>query len=79
MVGNHHCCLSTPPRNPAQDKIVEDAPHVAVAATQGMDFLLTWNCRQIANAEVIERLETEWLELGLLLPTLCTPEQLTGD
>jgi hypothetical protein len=60
-------------------KVVEDALHVAVAATQGMDFLLTWNCRHIANAEVIERLETACLELGLLLPTLCTPEQLMGD
>ena len=60
-------------------KVVEDALHVAVAATQGMDFLLTWNCRHIANAEVIERLEAACLELGLLLPTLCTPEQLMGD
>src|SRR5580704_9567279 len=37
-------------------KAVEDALHVALATAQGMDFLLTWNCRHIANAEVIERL-----------------------
>lgn len=61
------------------EKVVEDALHVAVAASQGMDFLLTWNCRHIANAEVIEKLEGACLELGLLLPTLCTPEQLMGD
>lgn len=61
------------------DKVVDDALHVAIAATQGMDCLLTWNCRHIANAEVIERLEAACLELGLLLPTLCTPEQLMGD
>ena len=61
------------------ENVVEDALHIAVAASQGMDFLLTWNCRHIANAEVIERLEAACLKLGLLLPTLCTPEQLMGD
>ena len=61
------------------EKAVEDAFHVAVATAQGMDFLLTWNCRHIANAEVVERLEAVCLELGYLIPTLCTPEQLMGD
>ena len=61
------------------EKVVEDALHVAVAASQGMDFLLTWNCRHIANAEVIDKLEAVCLEFGFLLPTLCTPEQLMGD
>ncbi len=61
------------------EKAVEDAFHVAVATAQGMDFLLTWNCRHIANAEVIERLEAVCLELGYRMPTLCTPEQLMGD
>ena len=35
------------------EKAVEDAFHIAVATSQGMDFLLTWNCRHIANAEVM--------------------------
>jgi hypothetical protein len=61
------------------EKAVEDALHVAVATAQGMDFLLTWNCRHIANAEVMERLEAVCLELGYRLPILCTPEQLMGD
>ena len=61
------------------DKAVEDAMHVAVATSQGMDFLLTWNCRHIANAEVIEKLEQACLQLGFFLPALCTPEQLMGD
>ena len=60
-------------------KAVEDAFHVAVATAQGMDFLLTWNCRHIANAEVVERLEAICLEMGYRMPTLCTPEQLMGD
>jgi len=60
-------------------KAVEDAFHIAVATAQGMHFLLTWNCRHIANAEVIERLEAVCLELGYRMPILCTPEQLMGD
>ena len=32
------------------EKAVDDALHVAVAAVQGMGFLLTWNCRHIDNA-----------------------------
>lgn len=44
-----------------------------------MDFLLTWNCKHIANAEVIERLEAVCLELGYRMPFLCTPEQLMGS
>ncbi len=39
------------------EKAVEYAFHVGVATAQGMDFPLTWNCRHIANAEVVERLE----------------------
>ena len=34
-----------------------DALHVAIATAQGIEFLLTWNCRHIANAEIAERLE----------------------
>ncbi|MCX6591825.1 MAG: type II toxin-antitoxin system VapC family toxin [Acidobacteria bacterium] len=58
---------------------LEDAFHVAVATAQGMDFLLTWNCRHIANAEVMERLRKYCSEAGYGLPTLCTPNQLMGD
>lgn len=60
-------------------KAIEDALHVAVATCNGMEFLLTWNCRHIANAEVVQRLEAVSRELGYRLPVLCTPEQLMGD
>ncbi|MES9900561.1 MAG: hypothetical protein ABW148_16265, partial [Sedimenticola sp.] len=33
-------------------KALDDALHVAIAAVQGIDFLLTWNCRHIDNAEM---------------------------
>lgn len=60
-------------------KALEDALHVAIATVEGMDFLLTWNCRHIANAEIMRRLEAACLELGYRMPLLCTPEQLVGD
>lgn len=58
---------------------IEDAFHVAIATLHGMDYLLTWNCRHIANAEIIRGLDELCEELGYKLPTLCTPEQLMGN
>ena len=57
----------------------EDAFHIAVAAVHGMDYLLTWNCRHIANAEIMGRLSAVAKEHGFQLPTLCTPDQLMGN
>ena len=55
----------------------EDALHIAVAAVNGMDFLLTWNCRHIANAMMRARIGSVCEGLGYLPPILCTPEELT--
>src|SRR3990172_4023072 len=33
-------------------KVTEDALHIATATVHGMDYLLTWNCKHIANAEM---------------------------
>ncbi len=57
----------------------EDAAHVAIAAVHGMDILLTWNCRHIANAVIARRLERAAAADGYSLPMLCTPDQLMGD
>ncbi len=44
-----------------------------------VDYLLTWNCRHIANME-IQRSIADYLELqGFLLPVMCTPEELLGE
>jgi hypothetical protein len=57
----------------------EDALHIALAAVQGIEFLLTWNCAHIANAEIRFKLvETCALE-GFELPYICTPEELMGE
>jgi len=39
-------------------KNVEDALHIAVATVHGIDYLLTWNCKHIANAEMQRKLTT---------------------
>lgn len=57
----------------------EDALHVATATIQGLDYLLTWNCRHIANAEIAARLSVLCEDLGYEMPVLCTPEQLMGN
>ncbi len=53
-----------------------DALHVAIAAMNGMDFLLTWNCTHIANAVRRHQVETLVNDSGFDCPVICTPEEL---
>jgi len=53
-----------------------DAAHVAVAAVNGMDFLLTWNLRHLANAALRGKIETACRDAGTVPPMICTPEEL---
>jgi hypothetical protein len=55
---------------------VRDALHVAIASHYRMDFLLTWNCRHLANANKSRHLQQLNLEMGLGVPQMVTPEQL---
>jgi predicted nucleic acid-binding protein len=59
-------------------KAAADAGHIAVAARHGIDYLLTWNCKHIANAEIIRRLDQVIRDHGYLAPTICTPTELFG-
>ena len=56
-----------------------DAVHLAAATCAEVDFLLTWNCRHLANAQILRRLEREAGRFGWDLPTVCTPLELMGD
>lgn len=56
-----------------------DALHIGVAAANGADFLLTWNCRHIANAEMRAKIGAVCREAGYEPPVICTPEELMGD
>ena len=53
-----------------------DLPHFAFAVAYQMDYLVTWNCRHIANGEVIRRLLDANAELQRRTPLLLTPEEL---
>lgn len=57
-------------------KAETDAAHVAIAAVYGMDFLLTWNCRHIANAAIVEKLRDVCAGKGFPAPVICTPHEL---
>jgi hypothetical protein len=53
-----------------------DAYHIAVAAVNGMDYLLTWNCTHIANATMRPKVEEVCRKHGFEPPTICTPQEL---
>lgn len=53
-----------------------DAMHVAIAAMNGMDYLLTWNCRHLNNAIFRPRIEDVCRDHGFEPPLICTPGEL---
>lgn len=57
----------------------DDAFHVAVCAYHGVDYLLTWNCRHIANAEMKPLMRSVCAVHGYICPEICTPLELMGE
>ena len=57
---------------------VDDSLHIALAAVHGVDYLLTWNCRHIDNAEMKPLIRTVCLVNGHQCPEICTPQELMG-
>ena len=58
------------------EKARADAEHIAIAATNSVRFLLTWNCKHLANL-VIHRGVVRMCEAhGFRCPSICTPEKL---
>jgi len=53
-----------------------DALHLALASYYHCQFLLTWNCRNLANANKFEHIRHINTMLGLSVPVLTTPFQL---
>jgi hypothetical protein len=60
-------------------KASEDALHISIATVHFTDYLLTWNCRHIANPEIQARISENFRLKGLFLPFICTPDELLGD
>ena len=54
----------------------DDAAHIAIAVTNGVDFLVTWNFRHIANAAMRTRIEQVCRGAGYEPPVICTPNEL---
>ncbi len=60
-------------------KMEEDVLHIAIAAVYGLNYLMTWNCKHIANAEIQKKIAKICIEEGYEMPTICTPEELMGE
>jgi hypothetical protein len=56
-----------------------DALHLALASYHKCDFLVTWNCVHLANANKFGHIRRLNSMLGLFTPTIATPLELIGD
>ena len=57
-------------------KAAADALHISLAAVNGMNFLITWNCTHIANGFILQSVNLLCREAGFEPPIVCTPEEL---
>ncbi len=53
-----------------------DALHIAIAALNGLDYLLTWNCKHIANPALRRIIEQVLEDYNLKSPIICTPAEM---
>lgn len=60
-------------------KAIRDAAHIAVATVHKVQYLLTWNCKHLANAQIAKRVANLCHLAGYELPTICTPEELLEE
>lgn len=60
-------------------RATDDALHIALSAVHNIDYLLTWNCRHIDNAETKPIIRSIILSNGYNCPEICTPQELMGD
>ncbi len=56
-----------------------DALHIAIVAHQRIQYLLTWNCRHIANATILPRIHKLLNDLSIPIPIICTPEEMIAN
>jgi predicted nucleic acid-binding protein len=60
------------------EKAAYDAVHIAVASTYNIDYILTWNFKHLANASLWPTIRKICSEFNLVMPSICSPEQLMG-
>ena len=63
-------------RGALPEKAADDAVHIAVTVTNGLDYLMTWNCKHIANAAMRSKIEEVARLRGYGPIIICTPEEL---
>lgn len=66
-------------RTPLPRHARSDAVHIALAATHGMAYVLTWDSRHIANPQLRVRMDRVCADWGYTMPNLCTPVYLLGE
>jgi hypothetical protein len=66
-------------RNLLPPKAKADAQHIAVATVFGVDYLLTWNCKHIANADRLPGVYATVRGEGYEAPLIVTPEEFSND
>jgi hypothetical protein len=60
-------------------KELRDALHIAIAATNGVDYLLTWNCTHLANAMLRKQIEQTCAKAGFRAPIIATPSEMFDE
>jgi predicted nucleic acid-binding protein len=66
-------------RSNLPSKASDDAVHIALATVNSLNYLLTWNCKHIANAQIQRKLLEICSDSGYTLPIICTPYELMGE
>ena len=62
---------AVPPTEP------EDATHIALAVVNGIEYIVTWNFKHIANAAMRSKINKVCTVAGYIPATICTPEELS--
>jgi predicted nucleic acid-binding protein len=63
--------------NAIPDTEPRDALHISLAAVNGIEYLVTWNCKHIANATTRTAIERICRNAGYEPPIICTPDELS--
>jgi hypothetical protein len=82
LESNEHCrrlARDLVDKRAVPPEAAEDALHIAVSTVHGMDYLLTWNCAHIANAQRRDAIEAVCRGRGYEPPIICTPEEPMGE
>jgi predicted nucleic acid-binding protein len=58
------------------ERILPDAQHAAIAATNDIDVLMTWNSRHLANPEMIPKVRRVCEQAGFNCPDICKPDNV---